>query len=131
MSLPQQIIDRLLSLGVSLGEIEERFVRGSGPGGQKINKTSSTVVLVHRPSGLEVRVQRERSQAANRQLAWMELCNRLEAKRDSAARRVKAEKELEKRRTRQKSPGQKRRMVESKRRQAGRKSSRGRVRDDG
>jgi protein subunit release factor B len=131
MTLPQQIVDRLLSLGASPGEVEERFVRGSGPGGQKINKTSSTVVLVHRPSGLEVRIQRERSQAANRELAWTELCNRLEARRDLALQRALSEKELQRRRNRQKSPGQKRRMVESKRRQAGRKSARGKVRDDG
>ena len=70
MSLPQQIIDRLFSAGTRPADVDERFVRGSGPGGQKINKTSSTVVLVHRPTGLEVRIQRERSQAANRELAW-------------------------------------------------------------
>lgn len=59
-------------------DVEERFVRGSGPGGQKINKTSSTVCVKHRPTGVEVRCQRERSQAANRETAWEELCAKLE-----------------------------------------------------
>lgn len=52
-------------------------MRGAGPGGQKINKTSSTVWLRHRPTGVEVRCQRERSQAANRESAWLILCERL------------------------------------------------------
>lgn len=59
-------------------DVEERFTRGSGPGGQKINKTSSTVCLKHVPTGVEVRCQRERSQAVNRETAWDELCAKLE-----------------------------------------------------
>jgi protein subunit release factor B len=66
MPPPPPIQARLRNLGVSESDIEERFIRGSGPGGQKINKTSSTVWLVHRPTGVEVRCQAERSQAANR-----------------------------------------------------------------
>ncbi|MFM9081896.1 MAG: peptide chain release factor family protein, partial [Opitutaceae bacterium] len=67
MALPIQIEERLAVLGWSVAEVEEAFVRGAGPGGQKINKTSSTVWLRHRPTGVEVRCQRERSQAANRE----------------------------------------------------------------
>src|SRR5688572_7641175 len=52
---------RFVSLGVRPGEVAERFVRGTGAGGQKINKTSSTVILRHEPTGVEVRCQRERS----------------------------------------------------------------------
>jgi hypothetical protein len=77
MEPPTQIQDKLDALGVLRGDVTERFVRGSGPGGQKINKTSSTVHLRHEPTGVEVRVQRERSQAANRELAWAELCEKL------------------------------------------------------
>ena len=47
MALPTQIEARLAALGVRAEEVEERFVRGAGPGGQKINKTSSTVWLRH------------------------------------------------------------------------------------
>jgi peptide chain release factor len=80
VDLPTQIQERLDALGVLAADVEERFVRGSGPGGQKINKTSSTVCVKHRPTGVEVRCQRERSQSANRETAWTELCEKLEAK---------------------------------------------------
>ena len=80
MDLPTQIQERLDALGVLAADVEERFVRGSGPGGQKINKTSSTVCVKHRPTGVEVRCQKERSQAANRETAWGDLCGKLEAK---------------------------------------------------
>jgi len=80
MALPTQIEERLKVLGVRSADVEEKFVRGAGPGGQKINKTSSTVWLRHGPTGVEVRCQRERSQAANREVAWAELCAKLEAR---------------------------------------------------
>lgn len=127
MQLPTQISARLAALGVRLDDIEESFVRGSGPGGQKINKTSSTVCLRHRPTGLEVRCQRERSQAANRELAWAELCARLEGRVRSAATTRQQAREAERRRNRQKSHGKKVAMVASKRHRARHKAGRGRV----
>ena len=131
MALPTQIVERLAALGVSLAEIEERFVRGAGPGGQKINKTSSTVWLRHRPTGIEVRCQRERSQAANREIAWLELCAKLETRQTGAALAVQQQNQLELRRNRQKSRRQKQRMVAAKRHRSGVKSQRGRPgRDD-
>ena len=129
MALPIQIEKRFAALGWSLADVEEAFVRGTGPGGQKINKTSSTVWLRHRPTGIEVRCQRERSQAANRELAWLTLCDRLEERARGLARASVEAAEAERRRTRQKSRGQKRRMVEGKRRDAQRKAGRGRVSD--
>lgn len=129
MALPTQIVDRLVAVGARADEVDERFVRGAGPGGQKINKTSSTVWLRHRPTGVEVRCQRERSQVANRELAWVELCARLEERaRAAAAARIDA-REAERRRTRQKSRGQKARMIEAKKERAKHKAKRGRVRD--
>lgn len=127
MGLPLQIDARLRALGVDPDSVEERFTRGSGPGGQNINKTSTTVWLRHAASGTEVRCQRERSQAANREWAWEELCRRLEAARRQAAAGVVAAREAERRRTRQKSRGQKARMVQSKHHRARTKSRRGRV----
>ena len=129
MALPPQIDERLARLGTGVVDVDERFVRGTGPGGQKINKTSSTVWLRHRPTGVEVRCQRERSQAANRDLAWRELCEKLEARQRSAAAAVVDERESERRRNRQKSRGQKVRMIETKKHRAKHKSSRGRVND--
>ena len=68
-------------LGVQEEEFEERFIRSGGPGGQNVNKVATCVVLRHRPSGLEVRCQRERSQALNRFLARRILLERLETQR--------------------------------------------------
>jgi protein subunit release factor B len=125
------IESRLRALGVPVHDVEERFIRGGGPGGQKINKTSSTVWLRHRPTGVEVRCQAERSQAANREKAWRELCDRLEM-RARAARLAEQEAfEKARRRTRQKSRGQKARMIEAKKHRAKHKANRWRVTDPG
>jgi len=117
---------RLGSLGVLPGDVEERFVRGSGAGGQKINKTSSTVVVRHRPTGVEVRCQRERSQAVNRLVAWTELADKLEWLRREAANQAQSARELRRRQNRPKSRGQKLRMLAAKKHRAGIKSQRGR-----
>ena len=109
---------RLAAVGVAAGDVEERFVRGTGPGGQKINKTSSTVWLRHAPTGIEVRCQAERSQAANRALAWAELCAKLEARARAAAAARQDEAARESRRRRQKSRAQKDRMVAAKQHRA-------------
>ncbi len=121
---------RFVSLGVRPEEVEERFVRGTGAGGQKINKTSSTVWLQHRPTGVEVRCQRERNQTVNRRLAWTELADKLEWRRQEAANQARAARELARRQKRQKSRGQKARMIEAKKHRAKHKSARGRVSGD-
>ena len=70
--------ERMDRLGVSENDFRETFVRSSGPGGQKVNKTSSCVCLVHVPTGLSVKCQQERSQALNRFLARRLLLDRIE-----------------------------------------------------
>lgn len=70
---------RMEQLAVMESDLRETFVRGSGSGGQKINKTSVAVQLLHVPSGIQVRVQDSRSQALNRFFARRLLCDRLEA----------------------------------------------------
>jgi protein subunit release factor B len=65
-------------LGVEERDLEEQFIRSRGPGGQNVNKVSTCVVLRHRPSGITVRCQQERSQALNRFLARRALVARLE-----------------------------------------------------
>ena len=130
MTLPSQILKKLAALGVPLDEVEERFVRGSGPGGQKINKTSSTVWLRHGPTGVEVRCQRERSQGANREVAWAELVAKLQARKTQALAALVDAREEERRRTRQKSRRQKLRMIHSKKHRAKHKARRGRVGGD-
>ncbi len=130
MTLPSQILEKLAALGVRLDDVEERFVRGAGPGGQKINKTSSTVWLRHGPTGVEVRCQRERSQGANREVAWGELVAKLQARKTQALAAVVDAREAERRRTRQKSRRQKVRMIQSKKHRAKHKARRGRVGGD-
>ena len=78
----QQELSALMQrLGVQERDLEESFIRSSGPGGQNVNKVATCVVLRHGPSGLKVRCQRERSQALNRFLARRLLLTRLEAQR--------------------------------------------------
>ncbi len=127
MALPTQIYERLAKVGARPEDVEERFVRGSGPGGQKINKTSSTVWLRHGPTGVEVRCQAERSQAANRERAWAELCEKLAARGRERREAAQQEREAERRRKRGKTRAQKVRMIETKKKRAKIKGARGRV----
>ena len=60
----RKLEDTMLRLGIREQDLEENFIRGSGSGGQKINKTSSCVQLLHRPSGIEIKCQKDRSRAA-------------------------------------------------------------------
>jgi peptide chain release factor len=82
VELPPPSLILAQTLGLRPEDIEEMFVRGSGKGGQKINKTSSTVHLKHLPTGIEVRMQKHREQSKNRVSAYKLLLLKLdEAKR--------------------------------------------------
>ena len=72
--------ERIARLGIDLSSADEQFVRGSGPGGQKINKTSSGVLLRYPLRGevLVVKWTRERSRSLNRFLALRELVDEVE-----------------------------------------------------
>lgn len=123
----KEIEIRLAALGLRIADVEERFILGSGKGGQKIQKTSSCVWLRHVPTGVEVRCQRERSQALNRQLAWRELIGKLEARARASVASVQQAREADRRRNRQKGHGQKVKMIVAKKHRAKHKASRGRV----
>ena len=69
---------RMEKLGIFEKDLIEKFILGSGKGGQKINKTSSCVYLKHLLTEIEVKVQRDRSREMNRYLARRELCDKLE-----------------------------------------------------
>jgi len=69
---------KMQQLGIKEGDIEEKFIRSRGPGGQKVNKASSCVYLKHIPTGIKVRCQKERSQVLNRFLARRTLVNKIE-----------------------------------------------------
>ena len=76
---------RMAALGITDADLLEKFVRGSGAGGQKINKTSNCVFLKHLPTGVCIKCQMDRSREMNRFLARRELCDQLEAIRDGKA----------------------------------------------
>jgi len=65
-------------------DLVEKFIRAGGPGGQNVNKTSTAVYLKHLPTGIEVKMQQERSQALNRFLARRVLADKLEARLQGA-----------------------------------------------
>ncbi len=75
----RQLQAKMEEVGLKEEDIEEKFIRASGRGGQKINKTSSSVYLKHVPSGIEVKCMKERSQSINRFLARRELMEKIEA----------------------------------------------------
>ncbi len=74
----RELLERMKQLNVSEDDIEERFSRSSGPGGQKTNKTSTCVSLRHIPTGIAVKCQEERSQSLNRFLARRRLLDQVE-----------------------------------------------------
>lgn len=73
--------ERMESLGILEDDLAEKFVLGTGSGGQKINKTHSCVWLKHEPSGHEVKCQSGRSRAMNRYIARSQICEILEEER--------------------------------------------------
>lgn len=79
----EQLQKRMELLGIKEGDLIEKFILGSGSGGQKINKTSSCVYIKHLPSGIEIKCQQDRSREMNRFLARRELCDRLEEKQEN------------------------------------------------
>lgn len=106
---------RMAALGVREEDLLEKFILGTGPGGQKINKTSSCVYLRHLPSGIEVKCQAGRSRAHNRFLARRALCDRLdeirlgrESARRQAIEKVRRQKRRRSRRSKQQSVADKR-----------------------
>ncbi|NGX29041.1 MAG: Peptide chain release factor 1 [Candidatus Anoxychlamydiales bacterium] len=71
---------KMLSLNIQEKDLVEKFILGSGRGGQKIQKTHSCVYLKHKPTGIAVKCQKERSRAMNRYFARKELTSKIEEK---------------------------------------------------
>lgn len=69
--------ERMRTLGIDERDLEEKFVKSAGKGGQKVNKTSSCVYLRHVPTGIEVKFMKDRSQSINRFLARRELVEKI------------------------------------------------------
>src|SRR5512140_4047556 len=86
----EQLARRMAALGVNETDVEESFVRSGGHGGQNVNKTSTCVMLLHRPTGFQVKCQTTRQQGLNRFLARKLLLDKIEAVRKSRAEAERA-----------------------------------------
>ncbi|MCL1856130.1 MAG: peptide chain release factor-like protein [Kiritimatiellaeota bacterium] len=120
----EKLRQRMEALGISEEALSEQFVQGGGPGGQKINKTASCVVLKHPASGILVKCQKTRSLALNRYYARWELCERLAERIDGEKSLRQQEAEKIRRQKRRRSRRQKARMLDDKRHHATKKSLR-------
>ena len=118
---------RLVSLGVREEDLDESFIRSSGPGGQNVNKTSTCVVLLHRPTGIRVRSQETRSQAMNRFLARRRLADEIERRARGEVAAEKERSEKIRRQKRRRSRRAKAKMLDDKARHSAKKTLRGRV----
>lgn len=118
---------RMERLGVMESDLRETFIRSSGPGGQKVNKSSSCVYLVHLPTGLSVKCQQERSQTMNRFLARRLLLDRIERLRRGVVSAEKQRIEKIKRQKRRRSKRAKEKVLELKHKQSDKKSLRTKI----
>ncbi len=123
--------EMMARLGVREEDIVERFIRAQGPGGQNVNKVSTCVYLRHLLTGIEVKCQKERSQAQNRYLARQLLLKKIECailgKLSEEQKRIEKIRRQKRRRSRR----AKLKILESKRRHAAKKFLRASVRETG
>ncbi|HIE43377.1 MAG TPA: peptide chain release factor-like protein [Candidatus Omnitrophica bacterium] len=123
----RELEERMRRLGVSEADLEETFVRSSGPGGQKVNKTSTCVILRHIPTGITVKCQEERSQSLNRFLARRRLLDLIERRQRGIIEEEKRRIEKIRRQKRRRSKRAKEKMLEAKRRRSEKKELRAKI----
>jgi protein subunit release factor B len=119
-----QLAQRMASLGVRETDLEETFVRSGGHGGQNVNKTSTCVMLLHRPTGLQVKSQTTRQQGLNRFIARRLLLDKIEARQKGFVEAERARIVKIRRQKRRRSRRAKERMLADKSRHSAKKQSR-------
>ena len=117
-------MQRLAALGVRESDLVETFVRSGGHGGQNVNKVATCVLLVHLPTGLQVKCQVTRYQGQNRILARELLLEKLVARHQARLLSERAEIEKLRRQKRGRSRGAKQRMLADKSHHAAKKNAR-------
>ena len=124
------LADRMQKLEIRGSDLEESFARSSGPGGQNVNKVSTSVTLRHLPTGISVTVQDSRSQAVNRKLARERLLDAIESARQEQRKAEIAKREKERRRKSPRPAALKRRILDSKRKRSELKKQRSKIGPD-
>lgn len=124
VDLPADDLARAQELGIDPADVEEHFTRGGGPGGQKINKTSSAVQLRHLATGIEVRVQKHREQSKNRLSAWKLLLLKIEEERKGKESTIQREIYKRQKQKRKRSKRAKEKMLADKHHRGGIKEQR-------
>jgi len=105
----QRLYKRMEMLGIKEDELVEKFILGSGKGGQKVNTSASAVDLIHTPSNIRIKCHQERSRELNRLLARRLLCEKIEEKiegkksaKAKAAHKIRKQKQKRSKRAKEK-----------------------------
>ena len=119
-----EIEAQMEKLEIKESDLIEKFILGSGSGGQKINKTSSCVYIKHVPTGIEIKCQKNRSRELNRLFARRELCSRIEEKEHKETSKKTQEIEKIRRQKKRRSRRSKEKMLDDKKELSQKKSLR-------